>query len=936
MMAENKTSKNMEIFAKYLEDNQEVAQRYAAMTPAEKKEFEENFFKQARVERLNQLNRGRNSDEWQLTLDNINMNVLTAMNKAPANLAKMPPQKRRDTIDTILDSFTPEENSQFLTLSNQAKKQLLENFPPKKLVATAQKLEELISQTDNAATKQALTSQFNMVNEEIALTINEIASGKIVIDQTNIADVYDGVNLMLDYADKKAPNGQPTPLTAGIRRDILEPQIAIYDEAHGLKDLTPADLAKVELNYKKASKMADKLPLDPNIATVLGNLEFMDADGKPEKDQKAQQALLVETIKAEAARNLAGSKADITEDMVSVEVAKVAATRIGALVMGSEFAMAQNQAQAQAALTGLLNGQKYQVSNSGFVGYNAEYTNSSMGYMDRLAKKIGNTAPVLGQMYKRVKKFDKTCIERFDPAYSQTKKLTKVMRNNCLRSAPMAALGMTLTHVQPYGAMVMAGVCAGYAAVRLIKSYRKASKEAKARGEKFGFMGFMKKHGIDVAITAISATGTALGMPWLGKAAMGLNAGRTAVKTFMEKRKEGDKFWKAAGKAAAAASVTAVTTYAAASITSHALQATGFGSWLDNQFGRTIETGEWVQDKEAHKSFSYSEKDIQSAEKFNETPSRHFEYVGKGHTVADYNNPDNYENRAWYSEEQHEAATRSIREQMTKQGWEEGSEEVMLKKLASFTREYANPDHPLNDGSGRTVGEAFTCKDGNYSVNPQQLLDKVLAGEPMNATDGRLLHNLQFASSPQGHALVDVGIKPEELYSYDTGKPHGVIIDEKAGSGHWETKEVTIPAEPGVFVPAIPYDEQYQAQMLKLNERVGARGHFWATVNKVIVPPQDKLPSQGKVPGGADLPPQDKTPDRTVPPQQGQVSPTTSLDERLGNGIYEPVIDGVNPEASKDAQAVEFGPNYENKPGKKPVKGIFSKIIGRFKGGHNK
>ena len=118
MMAENKTSKNMEIFAKYLEDNQEVAQRYAAMTPAEKKEFEENFFKQARVERLNQLNRGRNSDEWQLTLDNINMNVLTAMNKAPANLAKMPPQKRRDTIDTILDSFTPEENSQFLTLSN--------------------------------------------------------------------------------------------------------------------------------------------------------------------------------------------------------------------------------------------------------------------------------------------------------------------------------------------------------------------------------------------------------------------------------------------------------------------------------------------------------------------------------------------------------------------------------------------------------------------------------------------------------------------------------------------------------------------------------------------------------------------------------------------------------------------------------------------------
>ena len=35
----------MAVFEKYLEDNQEVAKRYAAMTPAEKTEFENNFFK---------------------------------------------------------------------------------------------------------------------------------------------------------------------------------------------------------------------------------------------------------------------------------------------------------------------------------------------------------------------------------------------------------------------------------------------------------------------------------------------------------------------------------------------------------------------------------------------------------------------------------------------------------------------------------------------------------------------------------------------------------------------------------------------------------------------------------------------------------------------------------------------------------------------------
>lgn len=929
-MAENITSQNMEIFTKYLEDNQEVAQQYAAMTPAEKNAFREKFFKQAKIEKVEQLNRGRNSDEWQLAIDNINLNVLAALNKVPANIAKMTPQKRRETIDNTMNALTPEENSQFIMLSNQAKKQLIENFPPKKLLATADKLEQLIGQTNNAATKQALTSQLNMVNEEILQTVHEMAKGKIKIDQTNIADVYEGANLLVDYADKKFSNGQPTPETTTIRKEILEPQIAIYDEAHGLNDLTPADLARIETNYKTANKKIEKLPANPKIATVISNLEFMDANGQPEKNQKAQQDLFLETIKAEAARNLAGSKTDVTDDMVNDEIAKVAAARVGALVMGSEFALAENPAQANAALNNLLAGQKYQVSNSGFVGYNAEYTNSSLGYIDRLSTKIGKTAPILGQMYKRVQKFDKTCIERFDPAYSQSKKLLKVMRNNCLRAAPMAAIGMTLTHFQPGGAIAMAGICAGYAAIRLAKSYKQASKDAKARGEKFGFMGFMKKHGIDVAITAISATGTALGMPWLGKVAMGVNAGRTVVKTFIEKQKEGDKFWKAAGKALAAGSVTAVTTYAAASITSHALQATGFGSWLDNQFGQTVETEHWVEDKEGHKSFGYSDKDVQSAEKFNETPGRHFEYVGKGHTIADYNNPDNYENRAWYTEQQHDAATHSIHDQMTKQGWEEGSEEVMLKKLAAFTREYANPNHPLEDGSGRTVGEAFTYKDGDYSVTPKELLTKVLAGEPMNATDGRLLHNLQFASSPQGHALVDVGIKPEELYSYDTGKPHGVLINETPGSGHWDKGEVTIPSEPGIFVPAIPYDEQYQAQLMKLNDRVGARGHFWTTVNKVIVP-QDPKPKPNDPVNKKPKKTDDKKP-KTPRKKKGNESlidlqdPTTF---NLNQGLNEPVVDGVNPKDSQKADSVEF-PDLE--AGKATKKKPVSPTVIRWEG----
>ena len=978
MAEKNNSAQNEEILKTYFELNPEIKKQFDAMSPGEKSAFREKFFKDLKTERVKELHRGRNSDEWQQAIDELNVRVLQAMNKAPANLAKMPPKKRRETIEQTLNSFTPEENAKFIAVSNQAKKELLENFPPKKLLSIAGKLEELVAQTQNAATKQALSSQLNMVNEEILQTVQEMAKGTnkekpegIIIDQTNIADVYEGATMMLDYAEKKFFNNKPTAETTAVRQH-LESQINIYDEMHGLSGLTSADKERVEANYQKASKIAHKLPLDKEIQTALSNLEFMDEKGQPVKDQQAQQKLIYETIREEAARNLAGIKGDITEQMVKDEMSRKSVQCIGSLVMGSEFAMAQNPNQAMNAITDLLNGKKYQVSAPGIIGYSAEYTNKSMGYIDRLSHKIGNTAPVLGQMYRKVQKFDKSCIDRFGPAYVKAKTLLQTIRGNCKRAVPMAALGMALTHVQPLGASIMTGVCVGYAAIRLAKSYKQMKKEAKEKGKKFGAKDFFKKHGMDIAITAISATGTALGMPMLGAAAMGINALRSGVKTFKEKSKEGNKFWSAFGKAAAAASATAVTTYATAAITSSVLQATGFGSWLDNQFGHGQEEGRrWVQDEPPHKSFDYSDKDIQAAEKFNETPSRHFEYVGKGHTIADYNNPDNYENRAWYSEEQHAAATKSIQEGMSKLGWDEGSEEVMLKKLASFTREYANPDHPLNDGSGRTVGEAFTYKDGNYSVNPQQLLDKVLSGETMNATDSRLLHNLQFASSPQGHALVDVGIKPEELYSYDTGKPHGVMINESGDSGHWEEGQ---PLEPGIFVPAIPYDEQYQGQLMKLNERVGARGHFWTTLTKITMPPVNQTSAPGQTPkppvnqtpapGQTPKPPVNQTPapgqtpkppvNQTPAPGQtpkppvnqtpapGQTpqppvnqtpapgqTPAPSKPILNNKGIGEPVIDGVNPEDSADALPIEFGPHYEEKKAPTPVKGLDQNIIKR-------
>lgn len=929
-MTDNKTQTN-EVFTKYLETNPEIQKRYANMTPAEKEDFKRQYLesKSGDQKKKNELLRGRNSDEWQNTIDAINEAILKGMQKLPDDFDQQSPEQKRETVNQQMDALTPEENVQFIEQTNQAKKDLLETYPPKRLLAIADKLGELIATTDNQATKQALTSQLNTVKEEIALTAQELANGGIVVDQTNIADVYEGANMLLDYVDNNS-NGQTQGLT-NQAREKLEAQIKIYDEAHGLADLTEDDKERVAKNYEKGSELSAKLPLDKNIGTMIANLEFMDEKGNPyaDNDQKAQKELLIESIKEEAVRNLAGKKDEVSEDALNAEIEKVSTARIGALVMGSEFALAQNPAQA-AQIINDLQTKKYQVANTGMIGYCAEYTNSSYGYLDRLSAKIGKTAPVLGKMHEKIKKFDQSCTQRFDPAYTKTKSLLKVMRGNALRAAPMAALGVALTHVQPAGAAIMAGTCVGMAAWRIGSQFVRLKKEAKQKGEKFSAGKFFKDHAFNIALTAASATATAMGMPMLGKAVMGINAARTGIVTFNEKKKEGDKWWKAAGKALAAGSITIGTTYATAMAVGYAMDTSGISSAIDNHFGREIETGVWVEDQ-GTKKFAYSDENVKAAENFNESPNRHFEYIGKGHTIDDFNNPDNYENRAWFSPEQHDTATKVIHDQMSQQNWADGSEEVMLKKLASFTREYANLDHPLNDGSGRTVGEAFTYKDDSgYSVNPQQLLDKALAGEELNATDGRLLHNLQFVSSPQGHALADVGIKPEELYSYDTGKPHGVLITETPGGGHWEKGTEFVPATPGIFVPAIPYDNQYKAQQQKLAERVGARGHFWKNINKVLIPGYGQDPSQPKdqqkggnnpkdlqKPGITPKDPQ-KAGETPKKPQTPGISPKDpSLGEKLNKGVGEPVIDGVNPNDSKNANTVEFGPNYEDKSDKK-------------------
>ena len=141
-MADNKENKNRAVFEKYLEENKEAAKRYAAMTPAEKTEFEDNFFKrfeQIQKEKSSQRQEGFTSDEWQQLLNGDNTRflqeqnflqgvdivTLDSMGKLPSDFANLSPEEKAKKVEEIKAALTPEERLTFNGEEKKAKEAIL-------------------------------------------------------------------------------------------------------------------------------------------------------------------------------------------------------------------------------------------------------------------------------------------------------------------------------------------------------------------------------------------------------------------------------------------------------------------------------------------------------------------------------------------------------------------------------------------------------------------------------------------------------------------------------------------------------------------------------------------------------------------------------------------------------------------------------------------
>ena len=574
------------------------------------------------------------SDEWQQLISGENTDflnsgapirvgidraILAQMNKLPENFASLDDDAQQDAINLAKANLNADERNDFNQRDKALKQEILEYYPPRRLVDTSRWLEEAENHASTDAIKAEMQASRAALMEVMVSKVNKYANDETIVDQTNIADVYDGARLMYDYVEEKNPDNDALKQNIEICRGKLEEQINIYDEANGFTGLTHDDAYEINETYLRAQKRVNeelakeneaerKIKNPPeDLAQVWDNIEFVDNTQRDNFINSFNEAVIKKATMNAAVKNK-GKKGEELDAAIQEEINIAYAAELTAMLTANEAAkhlaqeeqkrqanpsyvpqpMSEQQAKAagQAAYDAVINGTggNYKVDNKVQVANFARYTNDAFGYLNRLGTKIGKKTNAVGNMAKSVKDFDNTCIKRFDPYYTIARTQAKAVWGNMGRQAlnQVVRYGSSLV---PGGNFLYGAYVGGQAIWRLGTKYKRLKEEAKKNNRKLTLKGFLKDHVGEITTSAL-ATGAALlggaaakdAAKGLGIAAMAVGNLTNVVKTFKRQREKGESWWKSASVAAFSATLSTGTALGTSYALGLGMQATGLGT----------------------------------------------------------------------------------------------------------------------------------------------------------------------------------------------------------------------------------------------------------------------------------------------------------------------------------------------------------------------
>ena len=271
-------------------------------------------------------------------LQGVDIVTLNSMGKLPANFANLSPEAKARTTEELKAALTPEERLTFYNEEKKAKEAILEAYPPKRLVDADNWLMEAAGKTKDSNIKAQLEQAHQTVLATMVKKTEDYAKGDIIVDQSNIADVYDGANLMFDHIEKQTDDTNVKNNIA-TSKEKLEAEIKIYDETNGFTGLTANNEQEIRKTYEAVLTQADKQQFPPEeFKEFFSHLQLTSKDpAKGMADAKEREELLQlfhDSVRQQAARQVAvknkGAKKEDLSAALTAEIKEAYAVQVGA------------------------------------------------------------------------------------------------------------------------------------------------------------------------------------------------------------------------------------------------------------------------------------------------------------------------------------------------------------------------------------------------------------------------------------------------------------------------------------------------------------------------------------------------------------------------------------------------------------------------------
>lgn len=456
----------------------------------------------------------------------------------------------RDVIEREINSLDVAQRTAYADALNDVREAVLDTLPPKTLVEFQDNLnKQAIDENLSVEEREELTSKLNSVQARMDEMINDVADGKVVFNDLQLAEHYEGLVSVIQARAADNPKAENAS-------NVLETAIADYDERYNLDGLTEAD---AELLMDR-SIQADKALSEMGFAQVLGRklknavsseklsterkftisddndkllrgIVYTDENGDivPQMDENGnvlEDSLIfqIEDMAIAYAYNQAVlGKEKITRESIQADVNDFIYSTAVNMVMADMGAnkTPMNAEEAERRVQSISPENPYKVPLSAGMDQIVTQTQQMVGMIDRAGNKIGRSAPVLNSMHDRLSFLDANANSRFKTEYVKSNRLVNTVKKLGTMATISAAYGLAFS---TGGAVLGAGLIAGMTTMRTLAGFAQHKKQARREGGKAkNFMQYLWSEKAHIAASTASIVAAAGGLAWLSYSVAGLN-----------------------------------------------------------------------------------------------------------------------------------------------------------------------------------------------------------------------------------------------------------------------------------------------------------------------------------------------------------------------------------------------------------------------------